>query len=99
MAEWSSATTAATLVLVKVGLGIRESTTAYDAALTSKIETAKDEIERQGVIDLADDPQSKELVAAFAGWLWTNRNKEGTMPVYLRKMLNNRIFGPRMRTS
>lgn len=97
MAEWSSATTAAALTMVKTDLGILQSTT-YDARLTQYITAAKDEVERQGVSDLADDVPSMQLVAAFAGWLWNNRDKNGAMPTYLRKMLNNRIFGPRMRT-
>lgn len=96
MAAWSDTTTATALEMVKTDLQILTST-AYDKRLTQYILSAKKEVERQGVNDLADDVPDAQLVAAFAGWLWRNRDKDGAMPTYLRKMLNNRIFGPKMR--
>jgi len=96
MAAWSDSTTATALTMVKTDLGILQST-LYDERLTQYILSAKDEIERQGVNDLADDVPDVQLVAAFAGWLWSSRDKEGSMPRFIRVMLNNRIFGPKMR--
>lgn len=96
MAAWSDNTTATALTMVKTDLGILQST-LYDERLTQYILSAKDEIERQGVNDLADDVPDVQLVAAFAGWLWSSRDKEGSMPRFIRVMLNNRIFGPKMR--
>lgn len=96
MAAWSDSTTATALTMVKTDLGILQSK-LYDERLTQYILSAKDEIERQGVNDLADDVPDVQLVAAFAGWLWSSRDKEGSMPRFIRVMLNNRIFGSKMR--
>ena len=98
MAAWSEATEAVALEMVKTDLGILQATT-YDKRLGQYIKAAKKEVERQGVNDLADDVPDVQLVAALAGWLWLSRDKEGSMPTYIRRMLNNRIFGPKMRTT
>lgn len=98
MGAWNDNTTATALVMVKTELGIMGSE-AYDTILTQYIEAAKDDIERQGVSDLADDVPDAQLVAALASWSWLNRDKDGDIPVYIRKRLNNRIFGPKMRTA
>lgn len=98
MAAWSDATTATALTMVKTDLGILQSS-LYDGRLTQYILSAKDEIERQGVDDLADDIPDVQLVAAFAGWLWSTRDKEGSMPRFIRVMLNNRIFSAKMKAA
>ena len=96
MAEWSSTTMATALSMVKTDLKISAANTAYDTRLTQYIETAKDEAVREGVNDLSDAVSDVQMVAALAAWMWTHRNSGDAMPIWLRKMLNNRIFSVHM---
>lgn len=98
MAAWTDQTITTVLGMVKTDLGILSST-KYDERLTQYIKAARDEIVRQGVSDLSDDVSDMQLAASFAGWLWRNRDKDAGLPIYLRKMLNNRIFSVKMRSN
>lgn len=95
MAAWSDESTNAALEMVKTDLGILQST-LYDNRLRQYVISAHDEIIRQGVSDLTGEVSDLQLVAAFAGWLWRNRDTGDGLPVWLRRMLNNRIVQPHM---
>ena len=83
------------LTRFKIDLGITN-TTGYDSRLESLLDTAKAEIEREGVTlddTIADDG---ELIIDYARFLWLSRrgeNPETTMPRSLRWRINNRLFG------
>lgn len=79
------------LEMLKVDLGI--STTAYDARLTSYIQSAKIAIKTEG-IDIDESIISDaNLIITYAGWLWRKRDTNEGMPRMLRWQLNNRLFG------
>lgn len=82
------------LLMLKTDLGIK--TTAYDCRLSQYIESAKDQIKREGAtlnFTRADDVQ---LVVMYAAWLWRRRDGMEGMPRMLRYALNNRIFSEKM---
>lgn len=78
------------LAMLKIDLGI--SATAYDTRLGQYIQTAKDEIRREGAILSADSISDCNLVIQYAAWMWRKRDTGEGMPRMLRWQLNNRIF-------
>jgi hypothetical protein len=78
------------LAMLKIDLGI--TTTAYDQRLAQYIETAKAEIEREGVTLSADSATDGNLVIQYAAWMWRKRDTGDGMPRMLRWQLNCRLF-------
>lgn len=81
----------ALLAALKIDLGI--TSLAYDDRLTQYIETAKQQIQREGCTLESTD---SELVVMYAAWLWRKRDSGDGMPRMLRYLLNNRIFSEKM---
>ena len=80
------------LEMLKIDLGIR-STTAYDKRLTQYLQTAKADIEQEGITFPSDISISDEqLIVMYAGWLWRKRSTGEGMPRMLRYAINNRLF-------
>ena len=83
------------LTRLKIDLGIINST-AYDERLTSLLNVAKKEIEREGVVLDLNNADDGELVIDYARDLWQNRrgqSPENNLSKTLRQRLNNRLFG------
>lgn len=78
------------LAMLKIDLGI--TATAYDDRLTQYLESAKAEIEREGVTLSADSVTDCNLVIQYAAWMWRKRDTGEGMPRMLRWQLNNRLF-------
>jgi hypothetical protein len=81
------------LPLLKIDLGI--TTTAYDTRLSTYIEAAQAEIQREG-ITLGDTVDDSHLTVMYAAWLWRRRDGMEGMPRMLRYALNNRVFAEKM---
>lgn len=85
------------LEMLKIDLGIR-STTAYDKRLTQDLQTAKADIEREGITFPSDISISDEqLIVMYAGWLFRKRSTGEGMPRMLRYAINNRLFSQKAR--
>ena len=84
------------LARLKIDLGIMSST-VYDTRLTSLLQTAQKEIEREGAeLDIENSIDDQELVIDYARELWLIRRETGSSVVpsrTLRWRINNRIFG------
>ena len=80
------------LARLKIDLGIINST-VYDERLTSLLEVAKKEIEKEGATLDLNDISDSELVIDYARYLWQSRREPMTEPRSLRWRINNRIFG------
>ena len=78
------------LLFLKIDLGINRDT--YDARLTSDLETAQAEIEREGVVLTDESSDDIDLVVMYAAWLWNKRRTGEGMPRMLRYLLNNHLF-------
>lgn len=84
------------LTMLKIDLGI--STTAYDERLEQYLETAQNEIVREG-ITFPDELEASDmqLIVMYAAWMWRRRDGVSTeMPRMLRYQLNNRLFSQKM---
>lgn len=80
---------------LKIDLGITNSD-RYDSRLSSLLEVAKKEIEREGVVLDIEDTDDGELLVDYARFMWQSRrgeNPEMTMSKSLRFRINNRLFG------
>lgn len=80
---------------LKIDLGIINST-SYDSRLTSLLNVAKSEIEREGVVIDLNNVDDGELLVDYAREMWLNRrgeHPENGMSKSLRQRLNNRLFG------
>lgn len=83
------------LTKLKIDLGIVNST-AYDSRLTSLLNVAKDEIEREGVVLDITKTDDGELLVDYAREKWLARrgdNPQSGMSRSLRWRINNRLFG------
>ena len=82
---------------LKIDIGIINPNPAIDARLTSLLNVAKKEIEREGVTINLENVDDGELVLDSARYLWYNRrgdnNPESAMPKSIRWRINNRLFG------
>lgn len=81
------------LLALKTDLGI--TTDAYDDRLRSRLQTARERIEQEGVTLDETRESDRDLVILYAAWLWRARGYSGdagNMPRMLRYALNNRIF-------
>lgn len=82
-------TAAERLAALKIDLGIV--TTAYDGRLTAYLQTAVQEMAREGATD--DGSVAYDTwVITYAAWLWRRRDTGEGMPRMLRYALNNLIF-------
>lgn len=84
------------VTMLKIDLGI--STTVYDERLGQYLDSAKAEIEREGITFpstlTVDDMQ---LIVLYAAWMWRKRDGSSTsMPRMLRYMLNNKVVSQKM---
>ena len=80
---------------LKIDLGILNST-AYDSRLTSLLNVAKKEIEREGVVLNLENVDDGELLVDYAREKWLARrgdNPQSGMSRSLRWRINNRLFG------
>lgn len=80
---------------LKIDLGILNST-AYDSRLTSLLNVAKKEIEREGVVLDLENADDGELLVEYAREKWLARrgdNPQSGMSRSLRWRINNRLFG------
>lgn len=85
------------LEMLKIDLGIR-STTAYDERLTQYLQSAKMDIEREGITFPSDISISDEqLIVMYARWLWRKRSTGEGMPRMLRYAINNRLLSEKAR--
>ncbi len=85
------------LQMLKIDLGIR-STTVYDERLTRYLQSAKIDIEREGITFPPDISISDEqLIVMYAGWLWRKRATGEGMPRMLRYAINNRLLSEKAR--
>lgn len=91
MAAWSNTTTASALALLKVDLGIMNST-SYDNRLTAIINASVSAVVREGVSTLSDSAEDIQMIVMYSEWLWRKRDTGEGIPRNLRWMLNNRIF-------
>lgn len=82
------------LEMLKIDLGI--SSNAYDERLTQYLDSAQQEIVREG-ITLPDSlaVADMQLIVMYAGWMWRKRESGEGMPRMLRYTLNQRIFSNR----
>lgn len=85
------------LARLKIDIGIINSTT-YDERLTSLLNVAKSEIEREGVVLDITKTDDAEIVIDYARYLWQarrggNNPENDTFPRSLRWRINNRLFG------
>ena len=81
------------LPILKIDLGI--TTTAYDERLSTYLEYAQREIQREGIA-LGDSVDDNQLVVMYAAWAWRRRDSGEGMPRMLRYALNNRVFSQKM---
>jgi hypothetical protein len=81
------------LEMLKIDLGITGD--VYNERLGQYLETARKQIEREGVT-LTDDVDDSQLTVTYAAWLWRRRDNMQGMPRMLRYLLNNRIFAEKM---
>ena len=95
MAAWTNETTTTALALLKVDLGILNST-AYDQRLTAIIDATVSAVIREGVSTLSDSAEDIQMVVMYAEWLWRKRDSGEGMPRNLRWLLNNRIMSEKM---
>lgn len=72
------------LGIVKARLNRLASDTSLDAYLTQRIVAADLELERTGVTLVADDVRDQVLLADLTVWQYTNRDKPGAMPDWMR---------------
>ena len=78
-----------------------ESKAKKETELTQYLESAKEFIEREGVI-LEDTQGDAQLIVMYANWLYDKRNatvsrdSSGAMPRSLRWNLNNRLFSQKV---
>lgn len=77
------------LSMLKIDLGITAN--VYDQRLVQYLETAKKEIEREGVT-LSASVDDQNLVIQYAAWLWRKRDTGEGIPRMLRWEINNRLF-------
>lgn len=80
------------LARLKIDLGIINST-VYDSRLTSLLNVAKKEIEKEGATLDLNDISDSELVIDYARYLWQSRREPMPEPRSLRWRINNRLFG------
>lgn len=80
------------LAMLKIDLGIMA--TAYDQRLGQYLQTAKEEIKREGVKNLSASSHIADanLVIQYAAWLWRKRDTGEGMPRMLRWQINCRLF-------
>lgn len=79
------------LRMLKIDLGITAS--AYDDRLGQYLQSAKSEIEREGLtLSVSDDISDANIVIQYAAWLWRKRDTGEGMPRMLRWEINNRLF-------
>lgn len=81
------------LSMLKIDLGI--TTEAFDTRLRQYLESAKAEIEREG-ITLADSVPDDHLQIMYAAWMWRRRDTGEGMPRMLRYSMNNRLFAEKL---
>lgn len=82
------------LEMLKVDLGI--SATAYDERLAQYIETAKEEIVREGATLDMSKTSHCSTVLMYAAWLWRNRDSQTGMPRMVRYACNNLVLSQKM---
>lgn len=90
-------TDATILAMLKVDLGI--STDAYDERLAQYIQSAKTQIEREGITLDTDQVDDCTLIIMYSAWLWRKRADGDGMPRMLRYALNNRLFSEKMKSA
>ena len=79
------------LAMLKIDLGI--TTTKYDARLAQYLESAKAEIEREGVNFASSlSVEDSNIIIQYAAWMWRKRDTGEGMPRILRWLINNRLF-------
>jgi hypothetical protein len=77
-------TPATVLGIVKARLNRLASDTSLDTYLTSRIAATDLELERSGITLVADDVRDQVLLADIVVWQYSNRDKPGAMPDWLR---------------
>jgi hypothetical protein len=72
------------LEIVKARLNRLASDTTLDPYLISRIEAAASELEGTGIHLVDNDTEDQVLLADFVVWQYSNRDKPGGMPDWLR---------------
>lgn len=83
------------LAMLKIDLGITSD--HYDSRLSQYLQSAADEIKREGIKLLADDLPSDNLQIMYAAWMWRKRQNGDEMPRMLRRAMNNRLMSQKMK--
>ena len=80
------------LQMLKIDLGI--TTNLYDERLQQYLQTARAEIEREGVsLSPSDSVPDANLIVQYAAWMWRKRDTGEGIPRMIRWQINNRLFG------
>ena len=72
------------LGIVKARLNRLASDTTLDLYFMQRIEAADFELERTGIVLVAEDARDQMLLADYVVWQYSNRDKPGAMPEWLR---------------
>lgn len=82
------------LEMLKVDLGITAG--AFDARLSQYLQSAAEQITREGVTIDYDSLGDRQLIVMYAAWTWRRRDTGDGMPRMVRYTLNNRIFAEKV---
>lgn len=85
------------LAMLKVDLGITAE--VYDERLTQYIQSAKTQIEREGITLDTEQIDDCMLIIMYSAWMWRKRADGDGMPRMLRYALNNRLFSEKMKSA
>jgi hypothetical protein len=85
------------LEIVKARLNRLASDTTLDPYLTSRIEAAASELEGMGIHLVDNDMEDQVMLADFTVWQYSNRDKPGGMPDWLRLKRRERWLRDRVK--
>lgn len=78
------------LDMLKVGLGL--TTDRYDQRLLWTLDSAEEQIKREGAVLDPDSYDDALTIVMYADWLWRKRESGEGMPRMLRYRLNNKVL-------
>ena len=79
---------------VKINIGLLNEHQKTDSRLQRLIEKARIQIIAEGAIFNPENIAHQEVLVDYASWLWNTRHESNNeMPTFLRKEINNLIFG------
>lgn len=79
---------------VKINIGLLNDHEKTDSRLRRLIEKAQIQIEAEGATINLENVAHQEVLVDYASWLWNTRHEsDNQMPTFIRKEINNLIFG------